>query len=397
MNLSQNVLLCEYSPMRKFHPYAAAAAQQGKKIYHLNIGQPDIKTPEAFFAAVRNFQQDVLAYCPSQGLPEMIEAVRQYYCKLGASFETKDILITTGASEGLLFLMQAILDAGSEVITPEPFYPNYETCALIAGGALRPIMTRPENGYRYATREQIEPLINKKTRAIMLANPSNPTGYILSPEEMRLLADIAIENDLYLIADEVYREFAYGERMPESFSKFKDLEQHLVLVDSASKRFSACGARIGALLTKNEALMAQMMKLAQCRLSVATLDQIATTALYQLDPGYFDEVREEYHRRRDICYKKLMEIPGVCCECPEGAFYIMAMLPVDDTEKFQKWLLEEFEDNGETVMFAPGIGFYTTPGCGTQEIRIAYVLEGHKLERAMELLGLAIAQYNAQG
>ena len=342
MNLSQNVLLCEYSPMRKFHPYAAAAAQQGKKIYHLNIGQPDIKTPEAFFAAVRNFQQDVLAYCPSQGLPEMIEAVRQYYCKLGASFETKDILITTGASEGLLFLMQAILDAGSEVITPEPFYPNYETCALIAGGALRPIMTRPENGYRYATREQIEPLINKKTRAIMLANPSNPTGYILSPEEMRLLADIAIENDLYLIADEVYREFAYGERMPESFSKFKDLEQHLVLVDSASKRFSACGARIGALLTKNEALMAQMMKLAQCRLSVATLDQIATTALYQLDPGYFDEVREEYHRRRDICYKKLMEIPGVCCECPEGAFYMMAKLPVDDTEKFQKWLLEEF-------------------------------------------------------
>ena len=285
--------------------------------------------------------------------------------------------------------MQAILDAGSEVITPEPFYPNYETCALIAGGALRPIMTRPENGYRYATREQIEPLINKKTRAIMLANPSNPTGYILSPEEMRLLADIAIENDLYLIADEVYREFAYGERMPESFSKFKDLEQHLVLVDSASKRFSACGARIGALLTKNEALMAQMMKLAQCRLSVATLDQIATTALYQLDPGYFDEVREEYHRRRDICYKKLMEIPGVCCECPEGAFYMMAKLPVDDTEKFQKWLLEEFEDNGETVMFAPGIGFYTTPGCGTQEIRIAYVLEGHKLERAMELLGLS--------
>ena len=394
MNLSQNVLLCEYSPMRKFHPLAAAAVQQGKKIYHLNIGQPDIKTPETFFQAVRNFKQEVLAYSPSQGIPEMIEAVRSYYEKMGASFTADDILITTGASEGLLFLMQAILDAGSEVITPEPFYPNYETCALIAGGALRPIMTKPENGYRYATREQIEPLINKKTRAIMLANPSNPTGYILSPEEMRLLADVAIENDLYLIADEVYREFAYGDRMPQSFSHFKDLEQHLVLVDSASKRFSACGARIGALLTKNKELMAQMMKLAQCRLAVATLDQIAATALYSLEPSYFDDVREEYHRRRDICYQKLMEIPGVCCECPEGAFYMMAKLPVDDTDAFQKWLLEEFEDNGETVMFAPGSGFYTTPGCGNQEIRIAYVLEGKKLARAMELLAIAIAQYN---
>ena len=394
MNLSQNVLLCENSPMRVFHPYAVAAKRKGKRVYHLNIGQPDLKTPEAFFAALRNFHQDVLEYCPSQGIPELIEAVRKYYVNLGASFEYEDILITTGASEGLLFLMQAILDAGSEVITPEPFYPNYETCALIAGGALRPITTKPENGYRYASREQIEPLINKKTRAIMLANPSNPTGYVLSPEEMRVLADIAIENDLYLIADEVYREFAYGDRIPESFSKFKDLEQHLVLVDSASKRFSACGARIGALLTKNKALMAQMMKLAQCRLSVATLDQVATTALYDLEPGYFDEVREEYHRRRDVCYQKLSAIPGVSCKCPEGAFYMMAKLPVDDTEEFQKWLLEEFEDNGETVMFAPGIGFYTTPGCGHQEIRIAYVLECHKLERAMDLLAIAIEQYN---
>ena len=394
MNLSQNVLLCEYSPMRKFHPYAAAAAQQGKKIYHLNIGQPDIKTPEAFFAAVRNFQQDVLAYCPSQGLPEMIEAVRQYYCKLGASFETKDILITTGASEGLLFLMQAILDAGSEVITPEPFYPNYETCALIAGGALRPIMTRPENGYRYATREQIEPLINKKTRAIMLANPSNPTGYILSPEEMRLLADIAIENDLYLIADEVYREFAYGERMPESFSKFKDLEQHLVLVDSASKRFSACGARIGCLISRNREFMANALKYCQARLSVATLDQIAAAALYSVGPEYFEQVRQEYKRRRDAVVRKLHEIPGVICECPRGAFYLMAALPVDDAEKFQLWLLQEFEDHGDTVMFSAGEPFYATPGKGCNEIRIAYVLKQEDLERAMDLLALGIRKYN---
>lgn len=394
MRISQKAQKCGLSPMRKFHPYAVAAKAAGKKVYHLNIGQPDIKTPPAFFEALRSFDSSVLAYAASGGTDDLLHAVQRYYKKLGVDYRTEDILITTGGSEALLMTMLCLLDEGDEVIIPEPFYPNYASFVSCAGGTIRPVRTTPEDGYRYATREQIEPLICEKTRAILVTNPGNPTGTVLTPEEMQLLASIAREHGLFLIADEVYREFIYDEGGTLStFASFAGLEDNLILIDSVSKRFSACGARIGALLSKNADVIANCMKFCQARLAAATLDQVGAAALYQVEDTYFDAVRAEYRHRRDVCYQKLLEIPGVVVVEPRGAFYAMAKLPVDDADAFQQWLLTEFSDHGETVMFAPGASFYATPGLGKSEIRIAYVLNDRDLSRALELLKLAIAQY----
>jgi len=394
MKISQTAQNCGLSPMRKFHPFAVDAEKRGRKIYHLNIGQPDIETPPAFFEAIRHFEQKVLAYAPSPGLPPMVDAVRGYYDQLGLHFDSSDILITSGGSEALLILMMCILDPGCEVLIPEPFYPNYNTFIRAAGGVIRPIPTSPEEGYRYADRAKIEPLINEKTRAIMVSNPGNPTGVVLSGKEMRLLADIARENGLYVVGDEVYREFCYDGSGLHSMAEFEDAAENVVIIDSVSKRFSACGARVGCMISRNKTLMANAMKFAQARLSVATLDQIASTALYSVPDEYFAGVRDEYRARRDTVVRKLREIPGVVCSEPKGAFYLMAKLPVDDSDKFQKWLLTDFEDNGDTVMFAPGAPFYGTPGKGADEIRIAYVLKQKDLERAMDLLALGIKAYN---
>lgn len=393
MKISERARLCELSPMRKFHPYAVAANAQGRKIYHLNIGQPDIETPSAYFEAVRNFSQPVLEYAESPGRPVLIQAIQDYYAKIGVSYDTADILITTGGSEALSILMLCILDPGSEVLVPEPFYPNYATFVRAAGGVICPIPTSPEEGYHYADREKIVSRINENTRAIMITNPSNPTGVILTPEERQLLVDIAREYDLYLISDEVYREFYYGDQGLATMGSYAEADENLVLIDSVSKRFSACGARIGCLISKNQALMAEAMKFCQSRLSVATLDQVASAALYSVDESYFAAVREEYKRRRDTVVRKLKDIPDVICKEPQGAFYLMAALPVDNTEDFQKWLLTDFEDHGDTVMFAPGHSFYATPGKGINEIRIAYILNQTDLERAMDLLALGIKAY----
>ena len=290
--------------------------------------------------------------------------------------------------------MLCILDEGDEVLIPEPYYPNYFTFIRMAGGRVHPIPTSPEDGYRYAERARIEPHITEKTRAILLANPGNPTGTVLTPAELRLMADIAREHGLYLICDEVYREFIYDGAEPATAGSFRDIDENLILIDSVSKRFSACGARIGALISRNRGIMQGALKLAQARLSVATLDQLGAAALYGVDPSYFDATRNEYRRRRDTCYRKLLEIPGIVTTEPQGAFYTMAKLPVDSTERFQLYLLQEFEDNGETVMFAPGSGFYATPGAGTSEIRIAYVRCVEELERSLTLLRLAIERYN---
>ena len=393
MKISERARLCELSPMRKFHPYAVAANAQGRKIYHLNIGQPDIETPSAYFEAVRNFSQPVLEYAESPGRPVLIQAIQDYYAKIGVSYDTADILITTGGSEALSILMLCILDPGSEVLVPEPFYPNYATFVRAAGGVICPIPTSPEEGYHYADRKKIVSRINENTRAIMITNPSNPTGVILTPEERQLLVDIAREYDLYLISDEVYREFYYGDQGLATMGSYAEADEHVVLIDSVSKRFSACGARIGCLISKNQALMAEAMKFCQSRLSVATLDQVASAALYSVDESYFAAVREEYKRRRDTVVRKLKDIPDVICKEPQGAFYLMAALPVDNTEDFQKWLLTDFEDHGDTVMFAPGHSFYATPGKGINEIRIAYILNQTDLERAMDLLALGIKAY----
>lgn len=380
--------------MRKFHPYAVAAEKKGKTIYHLNIGQPDVATPSAFFEAIRSFEQPVLEYAPSPGMPELIDAIQNYYDKLDMHFEKSEILITTGGSEALSIALQCILDDGDEILIPEPFYPNYNTMTRTCGASIHPIRTSPEEGYHYADRAKIEREINGHTRAIMVTNPGNPTGVVLTEEEMRLLVDIAKEHDLFLIGDEAYREFVYDGGTLRSFGSFADAAENVVIIDTVSKRFSACGARVGCLITRNHDLLGQAMKYCQSRLSVATLDQIASAKLYTVGPEYFAAVREEYRKRRDTVIRKLAEIPGAICKCPGGAFYLMAALPVDDTDKFQMWLLEEFDDHGDTVMFAPGAPFYSTGGAGVNEVRLAYVLRQEKLRRAMDLLALGIQKYN---
>lgn len=394
MKISDRAKKCELSPMRKFHPYAAAAAARGRKIYHLNIGQPDIATPPAFFETLRSFNRPVLEYAISGGQPALVEAIQTYYAKIGVQYDPDEIYITMGGSEALSIAMLCILDPGDEVLVPEPFYPNYNTFVRSAGGSIRPVPTTPDEGYRFADRERIEAQINENTRAILITNPSNPTGVILTKEEQRLLLDIAKEHDLYLIADEVYREFVYNGESLASFAQFEDADEHVILIDSVSKRFSACGARVGCLISKNKAFMAQAMKFCQSRLAVATLDQAASAALYSVGSDYFEEVRQEYKLRRDTVMNKLKGIPGVICAEPQGAFYCMAALPVDSAEDFQLWLLNEFHDNGDTVMFSPGESFYATPGKGVNEIRIAYVLNQKDLERAMDLLALGIEAYN---
>ena len=394
MKFSSKIEKCGLSPMRKFAPYAAEAVKKGKKVYHLNIGQPDIATPEAYFEAVKNFSQPVLAYAPSDGVPEMIDAVVNYYGKIDAPITNKQVLITTGGSEALQIALSCILDEGDEIIIPEPFYPNYSTFVTLTGATIRPVTTKPEEGYKFAVRERIEACINEHTRAILFTNPGNPTGTILTEEELKLMADIAKEHDLFIIGDEAYREFVYAGEPLQSMGQFDDAADNVIVIDTVSKRFSACGARIGCMISRNKELMAQAMKYAQCRLSVPTLDQIASAALYTVGPEYFAAVRDEYKLRRDTVMRKLKEIPGVVCECPRGAFYVMAALPVDDADKFQMFLLEEFDDHGDTVMFAPGEPFYATPGKGKNEIRIAYVLKQEALERAMDLLRLGIEAYN---
>jgi len=396
MKFSSRIEKSQLSPIRKFYPYQVACNKKGIKIYHLNIGQPDIQTPPAYFEAIRDFSQPVLEYAPSPGIPQLIQAVQGYYSRIGIDYGEGDILVTTGGSEALQIALSCILDTDDEVLIPEPFYPNYNTFVNCAGGKIVPIPTTPEEGYHYADRERIEPLITPRTRAIMISNPGNPTGVVLTPEQMRMIADIAKEHGLFLIADEVYREFIYGDEPLQSMGAYRDLDENLILIDSVSKRFSACGARIGVLITRNQTLQQHALKICQARLSVATLDQVASAALYQVDPHYFDSVRAEYRRRRDTIYRKLQEIPGVVCKEPQGAFYVMAKLPVPDTDAFQTWLLTEFQDNHETIMYAPGGGFFSDPALGKTQVRFAYVLNCQNLERAMDLLKLGIAQYNGR-
>ena len=399
MRISVNANRCESSPMRMFHPLAVAAKEAGKKIYHLNIGQPDLPTPEVFYDAIRDFRQDTLAYSASPGSPVLIDAIRGYYKnKLGVDLEPNDVLITTGGSEALLLVCLSILDPYTEIIVPEPYYPNYSTFVHAAGGTIRALPTCPEEGYRYAIRERIEALITPNTRAIMFTNPGNPTGVTLTKEEMRMIGQVAKEHDLFLISDEVYREFCYGENagVPTMGSFMDEIADNLIITDSVSKQFSTCGARVGCVVTKNKELQQALLKFCQSRLAVATMDQIGAAALYSVGQDYYDANRAEYIRRRDLVYDRLKAIDGVLVTKPEGAFYIMAALPVDDTHKFQNWLLTHFDDNGDTVMFAPGGPFYETPGKGINEVRIAYVLCLEDLSRAMDLLEKGIARYRKE-
>ncbi|MBQ8076082.1 MAG: pyridoxal phosphate-dependent aminotransferase [Oscillospiraceae bacterium] len=394
MKFSSKMKRCGLSPMRKFNGYAADAEARGIKIYHLNIGQPDIHTPQAYYDALKNYSDPVISYAPSQGINPLLDAIRHYYAGIGVMLERKDILITNGGSEALQMTLASILDDGDEILIPEPFYPNYHTSVTLAGAFVKPIPTSPEEGYRFAVREKIEPLINEHTRAILVTNPGNPTGTVLTRDELKLMLDIAKEHNLFILCDEVYREFVYGGEPLVSALQYPGYEENLIIIDSVSKRFSACGARIGILISKNAEFMSEAMKWCQCRLSVSSTDQAAAAALYSVGSDYFAAVREEYKARRDAMVKKLEQIPGVIFARPEGAFYIMAALPVDDADKFQLWLLNEFDDHGETVMFACGEPFYGTPGKGKNEVRMAYVLKKEDLERALDILKIALEKYN---
>lgn len=338
-----------------------------------------------------------MAYAESAGIPSLIDGVRGYYRGLGVALERSDVLITTGGSEALLFACQAILDPGTQVIVPEPYYPNYATYVRMAGGTICALPTCPEEGYQYAFRERIEALITENTRALMITNPGNPTGVTLTREQMRMIADVVKEHDLYLISDEVYREFCYDrpDGVP-TMGVFEDIGDNLIIIDSVSKQFSACGARIGCVITKNKPLQAALLKYCQTRLAVSTINQLGAEALYHMDPAFYEQCRAEYKKRRDVVVDALRAIPGVLVERPQGAFYVMAKLPVDDTDHFQQWLLTDFDDGGETVMFAPAAPFYETPGRGVDEVRIAYVLQEKRLRRAMELLEKGIAGYRKE-
>lgn len=394
MKLSNRVESMQFSPIRKFNPIAQKAKDAGKKIYHLNIGQPDVETPACFMEAIRNFDEKTIAYAESGGLTVLQDAIIDYFKQYDINYTREDLMITSGGSEALTMIFLSLINAGDEVLIPEPYYTNYTTFIKAADGNVLPITTRAEDGYHYATREQIESVITEKTKAICCITPGNPTGTVLTLDEMKLICEIAKEHDLMIIADEVYREFAYDGREVTSFGMLEEYADRVIIVDSVSKRFSACGARIGCIASKNKEFMSGIMKIAQGRLCVPTIDQIGAAALYKLPKSYYEEVKAEYCARRDVVYEELMKIPGVICQKPGGSFYITAKLPVENIEEFLMFLLEEFEDNGESVMFAPAEGFYMTPGLGKDEIRIAYVLNKTDMKRGTELIRLGLEAYN---
>lgn len=394
MKLSKRVEEMQFSPIRKFNPIAQKAKDAGKKIYHLNIGQPDVETPSVFMEAIRNFDQKVIAYAESGGLPVLQDAIIEYFKKYNMEYIRDEIIVTTGGSEALTMAFLAIINDGDEVLIPEPFYTNYHTFATSAGGKVVPITTKAEDGYHYAQREQIEKAITAKTKAICCISPGNPTGTVLTLDEIKLIGEIAKKHDLYIIADEVYREFAYDGRDVTSFGMEPGIADRVIIIDSVSKRFSACGARIGCIVSKNKEFMEAVMKIAQGRLCTSTIDQIGAAALYKLPRSYYDKVKAEYCARRDVVFEELQKIPGVVCQKPGGSFYITAKLPVDNVEDFLMFLLEDFDDNGETVMFAPAEGFYATEGLGRDELRIAYVLNKQDMRRGVELIRLGLEAYN---
>lgn len=393
MKFSNRINSMQSSPIRKLIPYADEAKAEGKKVYHLNIGQPDILTPPAFLTSINDFAQEVIAYSTSHGSLELIDSIRKYYEGYSINYERENILITNGGSEALLFSFMALCDPGDEILIPEPFYANYNAFASCVNVKIIPVTTKAEEGFHLPPKAEIEKLITPKTKAILVSNPGNPTGVIYTTDEMEMLADLAVSNDMFIIADEVYREFVYDGLDYTSFGNITRIEDRVILVDSVSKRFSACGARIGCIASKNSDLMAQVMKLAQGRLCVPTLEQVGATALYSTPASYLEEVNKEYQSRRDILYAALKSMPGVICEEPKGAFYVVAKLPVDDAEKFVVWMLREFDVEGETVMMAPAQGFYATPGLGKNEARLAYVLKKEDLSKAMDILKAGLEAY----
>ncbi|WP_343347916.1 pyridoxal phosphate-dependent aminotransferase [Terrisporobacter petrolearius] len=392
MNISKRIQSVPPSTIMELLTFAAKAKNQGKKVYHLNIGQPDIMTPEGFFKAIREYKGEVLEYALSEGLPELIEAIRKYYTNYNLNFENDEILITNGGSEALLFTMLTICDEGDNVLVPEPFYSNYFNFSKSVGVNINPITTLAESGFHLPDKDEIVSKINDKTKAILFSNPGNPTGVVYTKEELEMITDIALEHNLWIIADEVYREFVYDGEYT-SVGTIERVKDRVIVVDSVSKRYSACGARIGSLASKNKSFMKGILKLCQARLSVPTLEQLGAIQLYKTNNSYLTEVNEEYRQRRDVLYNELIKVPGVICKKPSGAFYIVAKLPVKNADDFTKWLLSDFDKDGETVMPCPAEGFYQTSGLGVDEIRLAYILNTKDLHKAAILLKEGLETY----
>jgi len=392
LKVSNRGLQMPPSPIRKLVPFAETAKKKGINVYHLNIGQPDIATPEKALDAVRNSDFKVLEYSHSAGNESYRKKLVEYYQRAGIAVSHEDIIITTGGSEAILFGFMACMDAGDEVIIPEPFYANYNGFAVEAGVVIKPITSYIESGFALPPIEEFEKAITPKTKAIVVCNPNNPTGYLYSREEMEVLKQIVLKHNLYLFADEAYREFCY-EGAHTSAMHLAGIDDHVVLMDTISKRYSACGGRIGAFVTKNKTLINTVMKFAQARLSPPGFAQILGEAAVDLPVDYFDATKAEYKKRRDALVNRLNAIEAVYCPNPGGAFYAMAKLPVDDADTFCQWLLESFSYNNQTVMLAPASGFYSTPGLGKQEVRLAYVLNTESIDKAMDCLEIALQQY----
>lgn len=381
------------SPIRKLVPYAEEAKRKGRKVYHLNIGQPDIPTPQVALDAVKSTDLKVIEYSHSAGIESYRRGLAKYYQGLGIDITHNDMIITTGGSEAITIAFMTCLNPGDEVIIPEPFYANYNGFAVQAGVVVKPIVSRIENDFALPPVEEFEKLITPRTKGIVICNPNNPTGYLYSREELEQLATIVKKHDLYLFSDEVYREFCYDGITHYSAMMLKGLENNVVLMDSVSKRYSMCGVRIGALITRNKEVIAAAMKFAQARLSPPSFGQIAAEAALNTPTEYFKEVYDEYIKRRNFMVEALNKMDGVYCPKPKGAFYTVVRLPIDDSDKFAQWLLEHFEHKNQTVMLAPATGFYSTPGLGKNEVRIAYVLNVDDLRNAMECLEVALKQY----
>lgn len=391
--ISEKGRMMPASPIRKLVPYADQAKKRGVKVFHLNIGQPDIPTPKSMIEAMHKLDIKVIEYSHSAGILSYRESMCKYYAKHGIKVNPDEIIVTAGASEAILFAVQTCLNPGDEIIIPEPFYANYNGFATSAGVKVKPIISDIDNGFALPPIAEFEKAITPSTKAIMVCNPNNPTGYLYSREELEVLREIVLKYDLFLFADEVYREFCYDGTTHFSVLNLEGLEDHVVLFDSVSKRYSACGVRVGAMISRNKEIMQTAMKFAQARLSPPSLGQIAAEAAMATPDSYFTEVIEEYKARRDTVVKGMNKIPGVTCPNPKGAFYVTARLPIDNSDRFCQWLLESFEYEKQTVMLAPATGFYSTPGAGTNEVRISYVLNVDDLEKSIKVLGEALKVY----
>lgn len=393
MIYSERITTMQSSPIRKLAHIASSAKAKGIKIYHLNIGQPDIKTPKVFFEAVKNFNNEVLEYAVSPGLPELISSLQQYYTTYNMDFESDEILVTNGGSEALLFALMATCDPKDNILVPEPFYSNYNGFSQSINVNITPITTKAEEGFHLPSKEKIQSLITSKTKAILISNPGNPTGTVYTKKELYMISEIAKENDLWIISDEVYREFVYDGLEYTSFGNIKEVEDRVIIIDSVSKIYSACGARIGSIASKDKTLIAEILKLCQGRLCVSALDQVGSVELYNTPSSYFTEVNNEYKNRRDVLYNELIKVKGVICKKPAGAFYIVAKLPIENAEDFVIWMLTDFNKDGETVMACPAEDFYATPGLGRDEIRLAYVLKEDDLHKAAIILKEGLEKY----